>query len=216
MIIWLLSFGVLIAGMLAIWFGYRQPEREFYLFKPLTMVLILLIPILGQSGFSIYKILILGGLFFSLLGDVFLMLPGDRFLEGLVAFLIGHLFYIAGFLIDQGTLIWWTVLPLILLASLMSWYLKDDLGKMRIPTYAYVGVISVMVWLAWSRWYSAGQFEQFLAFCGAVLFMISDLILALNRFKVEIRSARALDLLTYYTGQWLIALSVISLDWLGL
>jgi len=42
------------------------------------------------------------------------------------------------------------------------------------------------------------------------------LILALNRFKVEIRSARALDLLTYYTGQWLIALSVISLDWLGL
>ena len=47
-------------------------------------------------------------------------------------------------------------------------------------------------------------------------FLISDLILAVNRFIVEFKEARILDLLTCYTGQWLIALSVIGLTWLGM
>ena len=216
MTIWLLTLGILISGILAIWFGYRQPQGKFYIFKPLTMILIILIPVLGGEGFSLIKILILAGLLFSLLGDILLMLPGDRFLAGLVAFSMAHLFYIAGFGIDQGAPVLWPALPVFGLTGLIGWFLKDGIGEMKIPALAYMGVISAMVWLAWSRWISGGQLDHLLAFCGAGLFLISDLILAVNRFKVDFKAARALDLVTYYTGQCLIALSVIGLDWLGL
>lgn len=216
MIIWLITLGVFVSGILAIWYGYRQPQGGYYIFKPLTMVLIILIPSLGGEGFSPYKALIMGGLFFSLLGDVFLMLPDDRFLAGLTSFLVAHLFYIAGFLIDHGAIAYWTILPLFVLTALIAWVLKDNLGKMKIPVYFYISVIGSMAWLAWSRWISGGGVDHLLAFIGAALFLSSDLILALNRFKVAFKGARALDLLTYYTGQWLIALSAIGLEWLGM
>lgn len=216
MTIWLLTLGILISGILAIWFGYSQPQGKFYIFKPLTMILIILIPVLGGEGYSLIKVLILAGLLFSLLGDILLMLPGDRFLAGLVAFLMAHLFYILGFGLDQGTLVLWPILPVYGLVGLAGWILKDGFGKMKLPALAYMGVISAMVWLAWSRWLTGSQLDHLLAFCGAGLFMISDLILAVNRFKVDFKAARALDLVTYYAGQCLIALSVIGLDWLGL
>ena len=213
--IWHLSVGILLAGILAVWFGYRQPQGGFYIFKPLTTVLIILIPILGTEDISLLTGLILAGLIFSLLGDIFLMLPGDRFLEGLVAFLVAHLFYISGFLIDQRTPVFWPLLPMLILSGLIGWYLYGGMGKMKIPSFAYLGVISVMVWLAWSRWISGGQLEHLLGFCGASLFLFSDFILAINRFKIKFKAARALNLTTYYAGQYLIGLSVISLS-LGL
>ena len=215
MAIWLLSLGVLISGVLAIWTGYRQSPGGFYFFKPFTMILIIMIPILRGEGFSLLLGLITTGLIFSLLGDVFLMLPDDRFLAGLVAFLIAHLFYILGFLVDQGTPIYWPILPVFGLAGLAIWFLNDGFGKLKYPAYAYVGVISSMVWLAWSRWISGGQIHHLLAFCGAGLFMMSDLILSVNRFKIRFKAARAVELATYYAGQWLIAMSVIGLDRLG-
>ena len=214
--IWLISLGVLASGILAIWFGYRQPQGGFYLFKPLTMVLIILILVLGSEGVTLYKGLILGGLIFSLLGDIFLMLPGDRFQAGLAAFLVAHLFYIVGFLIDQGKPVFWPIVPMIGLAGLMVWILRDGFGEIRFPAYAYIGALAAMVWLAWSRWITGGQLDHLLAFMGAGFFALSDLILGINKFKVEMKAARALDLLTYYTGQWLIALSVIVLNCLEL
>jgi uncharacterized membrane protein YhhN len=207
-----LSAGALLSGILAVWFGYRQPRGGFYLFKPLTTILIILIPVLAAEYISLLTGLILAGLIFSLLGDIFLMLPEDCFLEGLIAFLIAHLFYIAGFLVDQGTLAFWPLLPILGLSGVIGWFLYNGMGKMRIPSFIYLGVISVMVWLAWSRWISGGQPNQLLGFCGASLFFFSDFILATNRFKVNFKAARALNLTTYYAGQYLIALSVINLD----
>jgi uncharacterized membrane protein YhhN len=206
------SVGVLLSGILAVWFGYHQPQRGFYLFKPLTTILILLIPVLATEGICLFSGLILAGLIFSLLGDVFLMLPEDRFLEGLIAFLVAHLFYISGFLIDQGTPVFWPLLPILGLSGMIGWFLNSGMGKMKIPGFVYLGVISTMVWLAWSRWIIGGQLNHLLGFCGASLFFISDLILATNRFKVNFKAARALNLTAYYAGQYLIALSVINLE----
>jgi uncharacterized membrane protein YhhN len=213
--IWLLSFGILISGILAVWTGYRHSQGGFYVFKPLTMIFIILIPLQG-GGLSLYKSLIMTGLLFSLLGDIFLMLPGDRFLAGLAAFLIAHLFYISGFLVDQGMPVFWPILPVFSLAVLVGWYIQEGMGEMKIPAFAYMGVISVLLWLAWSRWINEGQMDHLLAFCGAALFMISDLILGINKFKRRFKAARLLDLSAYYVGQWLIALSAIGLNRLGL
>ncbi len=71
---------------------YLGPQYHVYLLKPLTMVFILLIVVqAGWPDFSRYKVAILAGLVCSLAGDVFLMLPSDRFIAGLVSFLLAHL-----------------------------------------------------------------------------------------------------------------------------
>ena len=68
------------------------PRYHVYLFKPLTMAFILLMAVrAGWPDLSRYKVAILAGLVCSLAGDVFLMLPSDRFIAGLVSFLLAHL-----------------------------------------------------------------------------------------------------------------------------
>lgn len=190
---------------------YRGPRQHIYIFKPLTMVFILLIAILGQATLPFYKYTIVVGLVFSLAGDVFLMLPSDRFVAGLVAFLIAHLFYIAAFVSEISALIWWPLVPLVIYGIVIYTILAPSLDKLKLPVLAYIVVIMIMAWLAWERWSQTGQSGVLLASVGAVLFVISDTILAINRFRGAFKPARALNLTTYFAAQWLIAGSVGAL-----
>ena len=73
-----------------------------------------------------------------------------------------------------------------------------------------MAVILVMAWQAWERWGHTGQHLALIASLGAVLFVVSDAILALNRFRAQFKAARLLNLTTYFAAQWLIALSSLS------
>ena len=190
---------------------YRGPRQHIYIFKPLTMVFILLVAILGQATLPFYKYMIITGLVFSLAGDVFLMLPSDRFVAGLVAFLIAHLFYIAAFVSEIGALTWWPLVPAVIYGIVIYTILAPSLGKLKLPVLIYVVGILIMAWLAWERWVQTGQSSALLASVGAVLFVISDTILAINRFRGTFKPARALNLTTYFAAQWLIASSVGAL-----
>jgi uncharacterized membrane protein YhhN len=174
------------------------------------MILIILIPILGSEGFPPLKILILVGLFFAMVGDIFLMLPGDFFLQALAAFFITHLSYSLGFLVDQGQPILWPILPVLSFSALVGWLLRDRLKEIKFPAFLYGLMISIMVWMAWSGWIQGYEINRLLAFCGAGLFMFSDLILSVSRFKVNFIAARGINLTAYYAGQWLIAISLIN------
>ena len=86
-----LSFAGLVSGLLCIRADYRQSQRQFFIFKPLTTALIILLALLAPLPANAdYKWLILAGLLFSLAGDIFLMLPRDRFIAGLISFLIAQ------------------------------------------------------------------------------------------------------------------------------
>ncbi|OQY20962.1 MAG: lysoplasmalogenase [Chloroflexi bacterium] len=187
---------------------YRGPRQRIYIFKPLTMVFILLIAILGQVALPFYKYMIITGLLFSLAGDVFLMLPSDRFVAGLVAFLIAHLFYIAAFVSEINALMWWPLIPLVIYGIVIHTVLAPSLGKLKLPVMVYMMIILIMTWLAWERCAQTGQSGALLAPIGAALFVISDTILAINRFRGTFKPARALNLTTYFVAQWLIASSV--------
>jgi uncharacterized membrane protein YhhN len=169
------------------------------------MVFIVAIAFLGQSGNPFYKYMIITGLVFSLAGDIFLMLPTDRFVEGLSAFLIAHLFYIAAFASEVGSLMWWPLIPLFIYSIVVYRKIAKSLGKQKIPVLLYFAVIMVMAWLALERWVHTGQTPAMLAFIGAVLFIASDSILAINRFGREFGSYKALNLSTYFAAQLLIA-----------
>lgn len=187
---------------------YRGPRRNVYLFKPLTMIFIILIALRGRHQTSlVYQYLIVAGLLCSLVGDIFLMLPADRFVPGLLSFLIAHLFYIAAFTID-GVHTLWPWLPFFLYGSVMLWVLLPYLGRLKIPVTIYMLVILIMAGQALSRYLKVGRAGNMLTLMGALLFVASDSMLALNRFKRHFHSAEFLILSTYFTAQWLIALSV--------
>ena len=188
---------------------YAGPVYQIYVFKPLTMLLIILIALLVRRTVSRrYRALVIAGLLFSLGGDIFLMLPVDMFIAGLVSFLIGHLFYIAAF--STGSWrpsSWWSPLPFLLYAVAILSFLWPHLGQMTIPVILYVTIIMTMAWRAWERWSRMRHQAALLALVGAVLFVASDSVLAVNKFSTPFEAARLLTLVPYFTAQWFIAVS---------
>lgn len=205
-----LSLLAAVSGALHIRSEYRGPRALGYVCKPLTTsALIALACLAPGSPPAPYRELIVLGLFFSLAGDVFLMLPSDRFLPGLASFLIAHLLYIAAFSQVAGFQPSLTALaPFALATAVLLRLLWPHLGGMRAPVVLYVVVIVTMGWQAAAQWSSVGESWALLALVGAVLFTVSDAALALNRFRAAFASAQALILTSYYLAQWLIALSV--------
>jgi uncharacterized membrane protein YhhN len=78
---------------------------------------------------------------------------------------------------------------------------------MKGPVLVYSLVILTMAWRAWERSVQVPGMAPRLACVGAILFLISDSALALNRFVAKYKGAQALILGTYFAAQWLIAMS---------
>jgi uncharacterized membrane protein YhhN len=188
---------------------YRGPRRVHYLFKPLTLVLITILALIPKYPVSpFYQYMIVVGLLCSLAGDVFLMLPSDRFIHGLASFLIAHAFYTAAFLVEGNRpFSMWAALPLVVYGGFMLWLLWGGLGKMKAPVIFYVSALLLMALIASSRYVVTKQPGSLLAAVGVILFVASDSVLALDKFKSSFRLAQFLILTTYFVAQCLIALS---------
>jgi uncharacterized membrane protein YhhN len=209
MLVAFLTILVFVSSILAILAAYQNRRFTHYLCKPLTVVFIILIALQpNQPTSPFYRYMIIAGLLFSLAGDIFLMLERDCFIQGLVSFFIAHLFYVAAFTYESGLeLPNLSMYPFVIYGLLMMRVLWPHLGKMRVPVLAYVMVILLMGWTATGRWIWAGRPGSLLAMLGAIFFIASDSLLALDKFKGRFRSAQLLTFSTYVIAQWLIALS---------
>jgi len=198
-----------VSAVLTILASYQKRRLTLYLFKPLTILFIIVIAVQPKHPVSVfYGYAILAGLVLSLVGDIFLMLPDEQFIAGLASFLAAHICYIAAFMSESGRArSGLDLIPFLLYGALMLSALWPHLGKLRAPVIIYMITILLMGWAAASRWLIAGQAGSRLAFLGAILFIISDSALAVDRFKGRFRSAQLLILSTYFAAQWLIALS---------
>ena len=136
------------------------------------------------------------------------MLPKDRFIPGLISFLVAHLFLAAAFVVRGVGFTWWMMVLAFLPGLVIYRVLLPRLGRMRAPVFSYVCVISAMAWLGWEGWLHLGGYGPGLSALGAVLFLFSDSTLAWNRFCGKFRSAEIITLSTYYLSLFLIALSV--------
>ncbi len=206
----LLSILALACAALTILSKYRQWKRLEYIFKPLTMFWIILIALLEAHPVSAtYQQLILAALLVSLAGDMYLLLP-DKFIYGLGCFLIAHALYFAAFSVTiKHYPPLWTCVPFLVYGALMLWRLWDNLGDMRLPVIVYILMILLMVWQADNRWLEAQKnTSAILALAGAYLFVASDSVLAVERFRGTWRSAPFWVLSTYFLAQWLLAMSV--------
>lgn len=195
------------AAMLTAQTGWMELHRVF---KPLAMVAALLAVGLSRGVLPTplcpgARFWLLAALACSLLGDVCLML-NDLFIPGLVAFLGAYLCYIRLFVLDAPWLPRRT--PLVacgLLALGVYAYLWSHLaGALRLPVAAYVTVIALMAAQAIGRASVLRTTDARCVAAGAVFFMLSDTVLAIERFAHPFAWAAAGVLTTYYAAQWLI------------
>lgn len=207
-----LALTLLIAASaaLTVWAERRDARRAVYLFKPLTTVLILALAATASTPVSRgYQALVCAGLLFSLAGDVFLMLPRDRFVAGLASFLVAHLLYVAAFAPRPPTLAAPLVLALLVVyGAVLLRALWPRLGGLRAPVAIYALALLVMAWQAAERWVALDATPALLAALGAGLFVVSDSVLAWERFRGRLAYGQAVMLGTYFAAQWLIALSI--------
>lgn len=156
-----------------------------------------------------YRTLISIGLLASLAGDVFLMLPDDRFLLGLGCFFVAHMLYIAAFATTGGGLREPAVAVVIAaIAAAVLAYMWPGLGDLRIAVLVYSIAIATMAWQAIARWRNVTGESAALAATGAMSFLVSDSALGVQRFRVEFPLAPVVVLGTYWLAQWCIARSV--------
>ncbi len=209
---------VLLLSALALgcaWLCIRAERRGLrggvYFFKPATMLCVIAVAGAG-AGWppDAYSSAILVGLALSLAGDVWLMLPSDRFAAGLASFLLAHLCYVAAFAGPGGPRGGPLGLAPFLGAAcvVLALVLPGVRGAgLRAAVVGYVVAIAAMGWQAAERARDLGDSGARLAAAGALLFLCSDSTLAWSRFRRPFREAQALVLATYFGGQWLIALS---------
>lgn len=198
--VWL---AIALSALLHISAAYSGPRWQFYFFKPFTLVLLLVLAWQSGSG-DAYHWTIMVGLALSLVGDVFLMLPNERFIAGLTSFLLAHIAYSAAFWSQfGGGMVWW--LPALLAAAgvIALLLLLPGLGRLVLPVAVYIAVICQMAWAAGEYWLTASDMPALLAFVGALVFMFSDLCLAFNRFRGAFRSATAWIMGSYFLAQGL-------------
>ena len=142
----------------------------------------------------------------SLAGDVFLMLHG-LFIPGLVSFLGAHLAYIALFrqgvpwFARRGALVATLAVGTAMYAFLWAGGLP---AALRGPVAAYVLVIALMAAQALGRARALGTSAARMVAVGACFFMLSDSLLAINRFVTPLPWAQVWVLASYYAAQALI------------
>jgi uncharacterized membrane protein YhhN len=202
---------VLVCGLLAC--EAREAKRPALAFKAAAsagfVATALALGVLDRGAFGSF---VLAGLVLSAAGDVALALQGHRsFLFGLVAFLLGHVAYIAACAATVPGGQWFApvaALPVLATAAVYV-VLSSRLGTMRAPVIAYMATITVMVIGAMAfRRSNAAHGDEFLL--GALLFYVSDFSVARDRFVRRAFVNRAWGLPAYYAGQLLLAWAASS------
>jgi len=150
------------------------------------------------------------GLVLSAAGDV--LLEGGRFLPGLVAFLCAHLAYAAAFLVADRRPALGRALPFLAWGLGALALLRPGLGDMAVPVSVYVTVICFMMWRAAARVGSPGTpaLAAALGLAGAIVFGVSDTLLAFNRFGGPIPDAGWPIMILYWLGQLGLAASAVA------
>jgi uncharacterized membrane protein YhhN len=181
-----------------------------YLFKPLTTLLIAAMVWRLPAHEPVYRRAVLAGLALSLLGDVFLMLPGDWFAFGLGSFLLAHLAYLRA-LRSRGP--WFRPLfPLlgyVLIAGGVLVYLWPHVpAPLKAPVAVYVLALAAMASQAACIFHARPGAATRSAAWGGLLFVVSDAMLAIDKFASPIAHVATWVLITYWLAQWGIARSV--------
>ncbi len=199
---------VCFSGWLYVDASYRGPGWQRWLFKPVTLLLLLLLAWQAPM-FNLMSYLVLAGVVASMAGDALLLLPTQRFIYALGAFFLSHLLYTVWFASQMSFGFWWPV-PVVLavLGALLLAIVWSKLGELRWPVCAFVGMTLVMVWLAAELYFARPVDTRFSAFIGTALLLISHSIWLFSHFRRRFTADRAITAAFYFAGHFFIVRSL--------
>jgi len=162
--------------------------------------------------------MIIAALVFSWLGDVSLEIQVKAdifFMVGLSCFLLAQIIYLIAFFSTKGENVLffkkiYLILPVLLYGVIIILILYKGLGDMKVPVIFYTAVILAMLTSAVNREKKVNRQSYILVLVGAVFFILSDSILAINKFGYQFDLARIANMLTYITAQYLIAIGCLK------
>ncbi|WP_262174886.1 lysoplasmalogenase [Saccharococcus sp. Marseille-Q5394] len=202
----ILLTAIVIMGAIYIFFIPPDPVGFKIFMKLIPMALIIMfavmtLPLVSQT----YKRIIIAGLCVCMIADGVIY----WFMAGLITFFIGHLFYIFAFKsASRKRVPIWAAILLVLYGVVMAiWIAGSQFANgeaiLGLAILAYITVILTMGWMAIRT-------RMVLAITGALLFMFSDSVLAIDRFIIDIPYREAFVMVTYYAAQVFIAASIGS------
>lgn len=186
-----------------------------YFTKPSLLTALIVYFYYNGTHSSTTKTMILLALVFSLMGDVFLMfveVSANYFMFGLVSFFLAHVFYILVFWKRRNSKTNATGLIVILgfYAIGVFYLLKNHLNHLLIPVIFYIMIILTMVLTAFLRQKEVSKISFILVFLGAILFVISDSILAVDKFYMSLKYSSISIMLTYALAQYFIVIGLLK------
>jgi uncharacterized membrane protein YhhN len=201
--------------------------REIFTFQGIIGLKYIFTPLITSSiiGFAVlsivhskakhYNIFILIGLISALIADTLLMIVEVNLLKyGIIFFLLTHIFYVIAFAKDFRFKKW-NAIPLIFFSGIIITafsLIQGKTGGLDIPVLLYMIILFSMAFFAIAETNNGFSRETVFMLCGAILFVISDLILAVNAFLYKIPHSSVLTWATYAPAQLLITLSCFKED----
>jgi len=165
---------------------------------------------------------LLAALLFSWIGDCILMFSHKGklyFILGLVAFLLAHILFIVLFAKQKSAyvsfkkpLFWIGFICATVYLAAMSWFLIPSLGDLILPVIVYALTITIMLKMALKGTFDWTRNSKYLVFIGAVVFVVSDSILAFDKFHSPIASASYSIMITYLIAQFCITYGILKLN----
>jgi uncharacterized membrane protein YhhN len=213
---WIVLFALpLLADLAGIYLDIKTLQ---WLGKPLVVIVLIIYFLSQTAGYKInLKTFIFFALTFSWFGDMLLMFEVKNsifFLLGLSAFLLAHIFYILFFhfvrIRENVKSNVWLLLIVVIYYSLLMSILSPFLGSMKLPVRIYGVVISFMLLLAMHMPFIRVKIAGRLLMSGALLFIISDSVLAINKFYLPFEQAGIIIMLTYGLAQLFITEGAIQ------
>jgi uncharacterized membrane protein YhhN len=136
-------------------------------------------------------------------GDLLLSASPSLFLIGLITFFLAHIVYVAAIILESKKLYISRGIPFLIYGIVIYTFLLPGLGDLAVPVGLYVITICTMMWRSAARIHpNIPMISSARAgFSGAILFALSDTILAVYRFRVEIPGAVYLIISLYWVGQ---------------
>ena len=228
MVLTVMVFAVFLLNWLAVGFSWRRLKQ---LTKPLAMVMVILWTLAAADwDVDILLLLLMLAQGFGLAGDVFLLLQSRWFLPGLGAFLLGHISYISilgwclfreisitgvksqwtwGFILSFGV---WAVILTSFYGFVAPKSPRVTMPRaLWIPIQVYGWVLSVLVILSILVVITAPMFmlPRLFLVIGALLFYVSDSLLAYDRFKRKMPTVNVWIMVTYHLAQFSLALGFL-------
>ena len=214
---------VILCAVLARFFLSAESKEEYVkavILKGLASLCFVVIGLMCNPGSHVSN-LIVAGLIIGCVADVLLNLrmvfeeKGQLiFLIGIVVFLTGHIMYLAAVMPLCPYKLACVITGIVLTALLMVWIFSRITAKpaFKIFGVVYIGAIMLLNCVAIGNVIAEGSAFNIVFAIGAVLFLVSDIVLILNTFGSEFKqNLRNTNISLYYAGQLLIAFSLTLL-----